>query len=306
MTIPVQPSNTFDIVATTPGVRLDKYLVEECPELSRSYFQKLIEQGYILVSGNQAKPSQKLKVGDRITISLPSPITPLVAEPIPVDVVYEDEDLLIVNKPPGLTVHPGPGHPSHTLVNALLARCPDLVKMGDSLRPGIVHRLDKDTSGLMIVAKKKVAQRNLINQFKSRSVVKGYLVLVKGRLSPEQGIIEAPIGRHPVNRKRMAVVVGGREARTHYQVRRYLDNYTLLEVNPETGRTHQIRVHFSVVGHPVVGDPVYGVKSSYLSRQFVHAYYLKFRLPSTSEYQEFTCELPPDLSQALEIFSSGI
>ncbi len=293
-------------MATASGVRLDKYLAETCSGFSRSYLQKLIHQGYILVQGKRVKPSQKLQIGDQITITLPPPISPLIAEAIPVTIVYEDKDLLVVDKPAGLTVYPAPGHPSHTLLNALLAHCPELANIDDSMRPGIVHRLDKDTSGLMVVAKNKAAQQNLVEQFKSRSVVKGYLVLVKGKLIPERGTIDAPIGRHPVHRKRMAVVPGGREAKTHYQVKQYLGNYTLLEVNPETGRTHQIRVHLSAVGYPVVGDSVYGIRTPYLNRQFVHAYYLKFCLPSNGEYREFTCPLPLDLRQVLELIASGL
>jgi 23S rRNA pseudouridine1911/1915/1917 synthase len=212
--------------------------------------------------------------------------------------VYEDNDLLVVDKPAGLTVYPAPGHPVNTLVNALISRLPELP--GSSLRPGIVHRLDKDTSGLIVVAKNSQAQQNLINQFKTRSVKKTYMVLVKGHLEPEHGIIEAAIGRDPRNRKRMAVVAGGREARTQYTVVKYIGDYTLLEVKPETGRTHQIRVHLSAIGFPVVGDKVYGVKSPYLSRQFLHASRLGFRLPSTGEYVEFTSDLPPDLAQALK------
>ena len=197
-------------------------------------------------------------------------------------------------------MHPAPGHPSHTLVNAILSYFPDLVDVGDSLRPGVVHRLDKDTSGVMLVAKNRVAQMSLSDQFKSHSVHKVYLVLVKGHLTPEEGIIEAPMGRDPRNRKRMAVVTEGREARTEYRVIRYIGDYTLLEVMPETGRTHQIRVHLSAIGYPVVGDSVYGVKSPYLPRQFLHASRLGFKLPSTGEYVEFTSELPPDLEQALK------
>ena len=176
----------------------------------------------------------------------------------------------------------------------------NLPDTGDSLRPGIVHRLDKDTSGVMLVAKNNVAQANLVDQFKARLVVKAYLALVKGRLTPENGVIEAPIGRDPRNRKRMAVVAEGREARTEYQVIKYIGDYTLLEVRPQTGRTHQIRVHLSAIGYPVVGDKVYGVKSAYLSRQFMHACRLGFKLPSTGKYVEFKSELPPDLAQALE------
>jgi 23S rRNA pseudouridine1911/1915/1917 synthase len=177
---------------------------------------------------------------------------------------------------------------------------PGLAEISDSERPGIVHRLDKDASGIMVVAKNNAAQLDLIDQFKSRSVVKAYLVLVKGHLTPEDGLIEAPIGRDPRNRKRMAVVAEGREARTRYHVIRYIGNYTLLEVRTETGRTHQIRVHLSAIGYPVVGDNVYGVKSDYLSRQFLHACRLGFHLPSTGAYVEFTSELPPDLAQALK------
>jgi len=205
-----------------------------------------------------------------------------------------------VDKPAGLTVHPTPGHTSHTLVNALLAHLPHLADIGDWLRPGIVHRLDKDTSGLMLVAKNSKAQANLIGQFKSHSVAKAYLALVRGRLTPETGIIEAAIGRDPRNRKKMAVVEGGREARTEYQVIKYIRDYTLVEVRPETGRTHQIRVHLGAIGFPVVGDKIYGVRSPFVPRQFLHASRLGFRLPSSGEYIEFKSELPADLERALE------
>jgi 23S rRNA pseudouridine1911/1915/1917 synthase len=289
---------------TESAVRLDKYLAGEYPELSRSILQKLIKQGHILVNDFETKPSQKLSVGDKIYVTLPPPEkVSLAAEPIPVNVIYEDDDLLVICKPAGLVVHPSPGHTVHTLVNALLARCPDLASFGDAMRPGIVHRLDRDTSGLMIVARNSRAQQYLINQFKDRSVSKGYLVLVKGKLTPSQGIIDAPIGRDPSNRKRMAVVTSGRQARTGYKVKEYLDGYTLLDITTETGRTHQIRVHLSAIGYPVVGDPVYGVRSPYVKRQFVHAYRLGFRLPASGEYREFTCELPPDLKQAIVVIT---
>jgi 23S rRNA pseudouridine1911/1915/1917 synthase len=205
----------------------------------------------------------------------------------------------VVDKPAGLLVHPAAGQYTGTLVNALLARCPDLGGIDGSIRPGIVHRLDKDTSGLMVIAKNNAAQTSLSRQIKQRSITKGYLALVTGRLSPEHGAIEGPIGRHPNDRKRMAVVTGGREARTNYQVIKYLDGYTLLEAMPETGRTHQIRVHLSAIGHPVFGDPVYGKKSLLLGRQFLHAHRLGFRLPSSGEYVEFKSALPPELEGIL-------
>ena len=293
-------TETLQFNSPVPDMRLDSYLTRILPLFSRAYLQKLIWQGHILVNGQQTKASHRLSTTDRVTVELPpSPTHPL-AEPIPLAVVYEDNDVLVIDKPAGLTVHPAPGHPSRTLVNAVLAHCPGLAMNSDLMRPGIVHRLDKDTSGLIVIAKNDCAREYLVAQFKSRAVTKGYLVLVKGRLSPERGIIEAPIGRGPRNRRKMAIAEAGKEASTRYEVRRYLDDYTLLEVTPVTGRTHQIRVHLSAIGCPVVGDPVYGVRWTRLDRQFVHAYRLGFRLPSTEQYREFTSPLPPDLTQALE------
>jgi 23S rRNA pseudouridine1911/1915/1917 synthase len=291
----------YNLIADEPGVRLDRYVCDKLAELSRTSIQKLIADGYITVNDQIAKAGLKLNAGDRLEVVLPpAPPSPLTPEAIPLNILYEDDDLLVVDKPAGLTVHPAPGHPAHTLVNAILARFPHLVALSDSLRPGIVHRLDRDTSGVMVVAKNSLAQTKLVEQFKARSVAKAYLVLVKGKLTPENGVIEAPIGRDPRNRKRMAVVAKGREARTEYRVIKYIGGYTLLEVMPETGRTHQIRVHFSAIGYPVVGDKVYGVKSPFLSRQFVHASRLGFHLPSTGKYMEFKSELASDLAQALK------
>jgi 23S rRNA pseudouridine1911/1915/1917 synthase len=288
-------------IADERDVRLDKYICQKLAELSRTRVQKFIAEGYITVNDQVAKPGLRLNIGDRLRVIIPpTPPSRLVPEAMPLNILYEDDDLLVVDKPAGLTVHPAPGHPSHTLVNALLSHFPHLADIGDSLRPGIVHRLDKDTSGVMLVAKNNLAQADLAEQFKTHSVAKAYLVLVKGKLTPENGIIEAPIGRDPRNRKRMAVVAGGREARTEYRVIKYISDYTLLEVMPETGRTHQIRVHLLAIGFPVVGDKVYGVKSPHLSRQFMHACRLGFNLPSSGEYVEFKSELPPDLEQALE------
>jgi 23S rRNA pseudouridine1911/1915/1917 synthase len=302
MVVPPKPEVKI-LQVIESAIRLDKYLAEAYPDISRSVLQKLIKQGYILVNDVEAKPSQRLSIGDRIYVALPPPEkVSLAAEPIPIDVIYEDDDLLVICKPAGLVVHPSPGHAAHTMVNALLARCPDLSGFGDTMRPGIVHRLDRDTSGLMIMAKNSRAQQYLINQFKTRSVSKGYLVLVKGHLTPTQGIIDAPIGRDPSNRKRMAVVARGRQARTTYKVKEYIEGYTLLDITTETGRTHQIRVHLAAIGYPVVGDAVYGIRSPYVKRQFVHAYRLGFRLVD-GQYREFTCELSPDLKQAILLIS---
>jgi 23S rRNA pseudouridine1911/1915/1917 synthase len=289
----------YNLIADEAGERLDRYLGQRL-ELSRTHIQKLIAEGFVTVNGQIAKAGLKLNIGDRLRVVLPPPPpSPLTPEAMPLDIIYEDDDLLVIDKPAGLTVHPAPGHPVHTLVNAILARFPHLAALSDSLRPGIVHRLDRDTSGVMVVAKNSSAQAKLVEQFKARSVAKAYLVLVKGHLTPENGVIEAPIGRDPRDRKKMAVVAKGREARTEYRVKKYVGDYTLLEVFPETGRTHQIRVHFGAIGFPVVGDKVYGVKSPFLSRQFVHASRLGFKLPATGRYREFKSELPPDLAQAL-------
>lgn len=292
----------YILIVEGGGVRLDKYVAEHCPNLTRTQAQRLITDGYIRVNGRPAKSGLKLSASDRVTVTIPPPPpSDLVPEAMPLRIVYEDDDLLVVDKPAGLTVHPAPGHPGGTLANAILAHLGRTPEGGEWWRPGIVHRLDRDTSGLIIVAKNISAHANLSAQFKSRSVVKAYLTLVRGRLSPETGIIEAAIGRDTRDRRRMAVVAEGRgrSARTKYRVMKYIDNYSLLEIRPETGRTHQIRVHLAAIGYPVVGDAVYGVKSPHLSRQFLHASLLGFHLPSNGEYVEFKSELPEDLREAL-------
>jgi 23S rRNA pseudouridine1911/1915/1917 synthase len=293
-------SREYQLQADTSGERLDRFVGGHCPGLSRTHAQKLIADGLVTVNGEAAKAGLKLNAGDNVKVVVP-PEAPssLAPEAIPLNVIYEDADLLVVDKPPGLTVHPAPGHPGHTLVNAVLALYPALPEGGDALRPGIVHRLDKDTSGLILVAKNRAAQADLAGQFKSRTVDKYYLVLVKGHLTPEEGVIEAAIGRDPANRQRMAVVSRGREARTAYRVVRYVGGCSLLEIKPETGRTHQIRVHLAAIGYPVVGDAAYGVRSPHLSRQFLHASRINFRLPSGGERVEFESPLPPDLESAL-------
>jgi 23S rRNA pseudouridine1911/1915/1917 synthase len=281
--------------------RLDKYLAAALPELSRSLIQKLIAAGEITVNGKPAKSHQDLKAGDTLNVIMPpeTPLTPQ-AEAIPLDIVYRDRDIVVVNKQAGLTMHPAGGHATSTLVNALLSVYSRLGNSGEPMRPGIVHRLDRDTSGLTVIARTNKALENLKKQFKDRTVKKYYLALVKGKLTPETGVIDAPIDRHPVNRKKMAVVEGGREARTRYRVIKYYKNDTLVEAMLETGRTHQIRVHFAAIGYPVIGDPVYGIRTPLLKRQFLHAYKLGINLPSTGEYKEFTAGLPEDLQSYLD------
>ncbi|GAB4414446.1 MAG: RluA family pseudouridine synthase [Anaerolineales bacterium] len=285
------------------GVRVDKYVAEAVPDLSRAAVQRLIGEGRILVNGAVVKASYRLEPGDTISVEIPPPVDVSIApEPIPLDIVYEDADILVVNKPAGMVVHPAFGHASGTLVNAVLAHCPDLAGVGGELRPGIVHRLDKDTSGLIVVAKGDAALRDLQAQFKGREVQKAYLALVEGHVSPPTGLIDAPIGRDPRARKKMAVVPrGGRQAQTEYRALEFYDAHTLVEAHPLTGRTHQIRIHMAFIGHPIVGDPVYGFRKQRAKapRLFLHAARLAFRLPSTGEWREFQAPLPDDLAAVL-------
>ncbi len=288
--------------AEAKSIRLDKFLAEKLKDLSRSTIQELIREGLVLVDGNPTKASYRLRGGEHIVVTIPPP-PPLEPEPfpIPLDVVYEDLWLIVINKPAGLVVHPAPGHQSDTLVNAILARWPELRGLGDRTRLGIVHRLDRDTSGLIVVARDEKTKVELQRQFKERQVRKVYLALVKGEVRPPVGRIEAPIGRDPRNRKKMAVVMGGREAITEYRVLEYLPGYTYLEVRPVTGRTHQIRVHLSHRGHPIAGDRVYGRGPAIpgLNRPFLHAHSLTFRHPATGKELTFTAPLPPELEEAL-------
>lgn len=291
------------------GARLDKFLSERIPELSRSSTRRLIDAGQVTVNDEPARASYRVKSGDSLAVWLPSLTTPEpTPEPIPLQVVHEDEVLLVVDKPAGMVVHPAPGHPGGTLVNALLARFPELADAGND-RPGIVHRLDRDTSGLILVAKHEKVRRALQRQFKERQVHKTYLTLLHGHLQPHWGRIEAPIGRDPNHRQRMAVLAGAREAITEYHVLRRLtareghsaDIYSLVKAEPRTGRTHQIRVHFASIGHPVVGDPVYGRRRSGLDvpRQFLHAQRLEFRHPVSGHRLELDAPLPADLTAVL-------
>ena len=293
---------TLELTADRGGERLDTFIARRCPELSRSQARRLIDEGLVSVNGRQAKPSEGVTAGLSVNVTIPPPETiELAPEAIPLTIIYQDGDIIVLDKPAGLTVHPAPGHPSGTLVNALLAACPDLQGIVGTLRPGIVHRLDKDTSGLMVVAKNYRAQRALQHQLKERGVRKTYLALVKGVPSPREGTIGAPIGRHPKNRKKMAVVADGRESTTRYRVREEIagGKYSLLEVEPVTGRTHQIRVHLAAIGHPVVGDATYGRSSESIGRQFLHAHKLAFAMPLGGRTVEFVSPLPADLREAL-------
>ncbi|MBI4281975.1 MAG: RluA family pseudouridine synthase [Chloroflexi bacterium] len=288
------------VVADLRGERLDKFLALKHEDLSRAYISGLVARGLVTVNGAIAKPSYRLKGGEVVEMEIvPPPPTTLSPQDIPLAVVYENDDLLVVNKPAGMVVHPAPGHPLGTLVNALLARLPGISGVGEGLRPGIVHRLDKDTSGLMVVAKNRRAHEDVSRQIKNRAVRKVYIALVTGLLEPAEGTVHAPIGRDPRNRQRMAVVAGGREAETSYRTLERLPGFTLVEASPRTGRTHQIRVHFSSLGHPLAGDSLYGGKEPRLGRHFLHAHVLGFRLPATGEYVEFTSPLPAELDTFL-------
>jgi len=296
---------TVRLVADESAARLDQYIFRSLTGTSRTAVQRLITDGHVTVNDTAAKPSQRTRLGDVIVVKIPPPQPSplLVPEDIPLSILYEDGDVIVVNKPAGITVYPAFGHPSHTLMNAIMAHCPAITEIDGSVRPGIVHRLDKDTSGVMVVAKSKAAQLNLSAQLKGRRMLKQYLVLVEGHPKPDEGTVDAPMGRHPRDRKKMAVVEGGREARTLYRVLRHLNGYALVEATLQTGRTHQIRVHFARMGWPVVGDAVYGVKVGWLDRQFVHACRLGLCLPSSGQWREFTAGLPADLEQALEAIS---
>src|SRR4051794_209665 len=290
------------------GQRLDRVLAARLPDLSRSYLQSLIDDGYVTVAERTRKASYRLRVGEPVVVLVPppAPIDP-VPEAIPLAIVYEDADVLVIDKPAGMVVHPAPGHERGTVVNAVLHHAPD-VRINGSIRPGIVHRLDKDTSGLLIVAKNERAMAALAAQFQGRQAQKTYLALLDGTVEPDEGTIDVPIGRDPRNRQRMAPLREGRPAISHFRVLERLGAFTLVEVRIETGRTHQIRVHCAFIGHPVTGDPVYGrpqrASDLPLARQFLHAAHLGLRLPN-GEWREFDSPLPEDLQSVLAILRNG-
>lgn len=291
---------TFQI--TEDGERLDKVIAGAVPDLSRAAIQRLIKSGQVTVNGRASKPSYRAEGGEEVVVHVPAESPPeITPEQIALDVIYQDEHLAAVNKPAGMVVHPAYGHHSGTLVNALLARWPQTVDVGGPDRAGIVHRLDKDTSGLILVAKTETTHATLQRQFKRRQVKKTYLALVENHPSPRQGLIDAPIGRDKRHRKRMAIVRSGREARTAYQVVQLFDEHSLVELRPETGRTHQLRVHLAWLGHPVVGDVVYGYRKQRLlqGRHFLHAHRLDLTHPVTGASLSLTAPLPDDLAELL-------
>jgi 23S rRNA pseudouridine1911/1915/1917 synthase len=290
--------------ADQDGRRLDRYVADSVTDLSRTYARQLIEDGHIRLNGRDARPSALVHAEDLVTVRRPvARPTDLVAEAIPLTIVYEDADVVVIDKPAGMVVHPAPGHLSGTLVNALLARYPDITVSGN-LRPGIVHRLDRDTSGLLVSARNDAALHQIQAQQQARTMLKVYLVVVEGRLKEPEGLIDAPIARHTTDRTRMAIVADGRAARTRWRVLEELGDYTMVEARLETGRTHQIRVHFAYKSRPVLGDPLYGPRKARatfgLTRQFLHAHRLGFVLPSTGAWVEFESPLPTDLQTALE------
>lgn len=287
----------FFIIQEDQQMRLDKYLSEQFPEQTRSYLQKLIKEGQVLVNGKLVKSGFQLSKGDEVSVNIPEP-KELDVEPqkMDLDIVYEDEDVILINKPKGMVVHPAPGHTTDTLVNGLLYHCKDnLSGINGVARPGIVHRIDRDTTGILIVCKNDLSHNSIAAQLKEHSINRRYRALVHGNLKTDEGTVEGPIGRHPVDRKKMAINErNGKPAVTHYKVLERFGNYTFIECVLETGRTHQIRVHMSSIGHPLVGDEVYGpVKCPFkLQGQCLHAMVLGFVHPRTEEYMEFSAELP--------------
>jgi 23S rRNA pseudouridine1911/1915/1917 synthase len=298
----------FRVGEEQAGMRLDVAVASADPDLSRTLARALIDGGQVRVGGNVCKPAYRLVPGDVVVVTVePPPSLSAAPEALPLQVVYQDADMAVIDKPAGLVVHPAPGHPGGTLANGLVGMFPQSAGVGGEERPGIVHRLDKDTSGLIAVALSPAGQMSLQAQIADRSAERRYLALVSGTMSPVEGVIEAPIGRDERHRKRMAVHgAAARPARTRYRVVRICSGYTLLEAKLDTGRTHQIRVHLAAIGHPVAGDSVYGGPTvPNLDRQFLHAYRLALRIPSTGERLTFAADLPADLRSVLDQLGCG-
>lgn len=294
----------FEIDEQQVGKRLDAFLTEKIEGQSRSYIQKLIEQNTIMVNNRESKSNYKLRLNDRIQVEIPEPIPLAVeAEEIDLNILYEDEDVIVINKPQGMVVHPAHGNYTGTIVNALLGHCDNLSGINGVMRPGIVHRIDKDTSGVIVIAKNNEAHVSLSEQLKEHSITRCYNALVEGRVKSDAGTVETLIGRNPKDRKEMAVVTrNGKKAVTHYKVLEFFEHNTLLEARLETGRTHQIRVHMAHIGHPIVGDPVYGYKKQRFQTngQLLHARILGFIHPRTGAYMEFEAPLPDYFEEILK------
>ena len=287
-------SDKYTIKVTALNGRLDKYIATQIPTLSRSRVKELIDGKQILVNGKNEKASYKVRINDYISITVPM-LKPLNISPenIPLEIIYEDDDVIVVNKPQGMVVHPSAGHPDHTLVNALLFHTKSLAKSPEGFRPGIVHRIDKDTSGLLMVAKNADARISLESQLAHKTNKRQYLAIVHGNFNEKVGVIDAPIGRDRVNRKKMAVIENGKKARTHFEILEQFNGYSLIRCQLETGRTHQIRVHLAYIGHPVAGDPLYGPHHTLKGHgQFLHAARLGFNQPHTNQWLEFEVEPP--------------
>ena len=296
----------YDVTTEYVGMRLDRFLTEMDSEHTRSFLQKVITDGGVLVNDKPAKANYKLRLDDVVELDIPEPVElEVLPEDIPLDILYEDADVLIVNKPKGMVVHPAPGHTVGTLVNAVLYHCKDeLSGINGVIRPGIVHRIDMNTTGSLIVCKNDKAHQDIAEQIKVHSIHRVYRGIVIGRVSDDEGVIHAPIGRHPIDRKKMAInEKNGKDAITHYKVLQRFERYTYMEFVLETGRTHQIRVHMASIGHPLLGDEVYGpAKCPYqLQGQTLHAMTIGFKHPSTGEYVEFSAPLPEYFQHLLEI-----
>ena len=290
-----------DYVITDQTGRIDKVLTALEPGITRSQLKNLINDGHVTVNGQAVKPKYKVQAGDKISLVKPEPQSlELTPENIPLGIVYEDDDVIVVNKPQGMVVHPAPGHPDHTLVNALLYHSP-LSTINGTFRPGIVHRIDKDTSGLLMVAKNDLAHQSLAEQLRNKTNKREYLALVYGQIKEDEGTIDAPLGRNPQDRKKQAVVKGGRHAVTHFKIIKRYDNFTLVKCILETGRTHQIRVHMKYIGHPLVGDPLYGPRKVIgKNGQFLHAALLGFKHPRTGKEMVFEAPLPENFQKMLD------
>lgn len=297
-------SQEFVVAPEDAGVRIDRYLSDQCQDISRSYLQKLLKEQSVLVEEKPVKSNYKVNTGDRISLTLPEIREPeIVPEDIPLDIIYEDKDIILINKPKGMVVHPAAGHYSGTLVNGLMSHCrSELSGINGVMRPGIVHRIDMDTTGVLIVCKNDMAHNSISEQLKDHSITRRYAAIVHGVLKDDEGTINAPIGRHPIDRKKMSInEKNGRNAITHYRVLERFRQYTYIECQLETGRTHQIRVHMASTGHPLLGDSVYGpAKCPFrLNGQTLHAGVLGIIHPRTGEYMEFTAPLPDYFEELL-------